>query len=112
MMHVAISAQGTEWDAPIETHFGRARHLLIIDSETGRITVHDNSNNLNAMQGAGIRSAQAVTNLGAQVLLTGSIGPKALETLRAAGVLVYISEPGTVAKAFDAFQADQLLEAT
>jgi predicted Fe-Mo cluster-binding NifX family protein len=86
MMNVAISAQGTDWNAPVETHFGRARYLLIVDSETGRITVHDNIKNLNELQGAGIRSAQTLVNLGAQVLLTGSIGPKALETLRAAGV--------------------------
>lgn len=111
-MNVAISAQGTDWNAPVETHFGRARYLLIVGSETGRIAVHDNIKNLNEVQGAGIRSAQTLVNLGAQVLLTGSIGPKAMETLRAARVVVHIGATGTVAQAIEAFQADQLLEAT
>ena len=90
-----MSAQGTDWNAPVEAHFGRARYLLIVDSENGRITVHDNIKNLNEMQGAGIRSAQTLVNLGAQVLLTGSIGPKALETLRAAGLIVYVGVTGS-----------------
>ena len=74
-MNVAISAQGTDWNAAVETHFGRARYLLVVGSETGRIAVHDNIKNLNEVQGAGIRNAQTRVNLGAQVLLTGSIGP-------------------------------------
>jgi predicted Fe-Mo cluster-binding NifX family protein len=112
MMNVAISAQGTDWNASVETHFGRARYLLTVDSETGRIAVHDNIKNLNEVQGAGIRTAQTLVNLGARVLLTGSIGPKALETLRAAGVIVYVGVTGSIAQAIEAFQADQLFEAT
>ena len=107
-MNVAITAQGTELDAPVESRFGRAPYFLLVDTETGHFTVHDNVQNVNAPQGAGIQAAQAIAKLGAQALLTGNVGPKAFATLQAAGIPVYVGVTGTVAQAVEAFLAGQL----
>jgi predicted Fe-Mo cluster-binding NifX family protein len=107
-MNVAITAQGTELDAPVESRFGRAPYFLLVDTETGRFTVHDNVQNVNAPQGAGIQAAQAIAKLGAQALLTGNVGPKAFATLQAAGIPVYVGVTGTVAQAVEAFGAGRL----
>jgi predicted Fe-Mo cluster-binding NifX family protein len=107
-MNVAITAQGTGLDSPVEPRFGRARYLLLVELETGRFRVHDNAQNADAPQGAGVQSAQALANLGTQVLLTGIVGPKALATLQAAGISVYVGVTGTVTQALAAFRAGQL----
>ena len=109
-MNLAITAQDTDLNAPIEARFGRARYFLIVDSETGCFTVHDNAENANGLQGAGIQSAQAAVKLGAQTLLTGHVGPKALEVLLAAGIAVYAGATGTVAQTIEDFRAGRLNE--
>jgi predicted Fe-Mo cluster-binding NifX family protein len=107
-MKLAITAQDTDLNAPIETRFGRARYLLIVDSESGSLRVHDKAENADGLQGAGIQSAQAAVKLGAQALLTGHVGPKALETLQAAGIAVCVGATGTVAETIEAFHAGKL----
>ena len=71
-------------------------------------TAHDNAQNLNAPQGAGIQAAQAVYQLGAREVITGHVGPKAFTTLRAAGIAVYLAASGTVKEAVEQFQAGRL----
>jgi len=66
-MNVAVTAQATELNAPVETRFGRARYFLV-DTETGRCTAHDNVQNVNAAQGAGIPVYVGVTGTVAQAV--------------------------------------------
>lgn len=107
-MNVAITAQGTELNAAVDPRFGRAPYFLLVDLETGQFTVHDNVQNVNAPQGAGIQSAQTVARLGTQAVVTGNVGPKAFKTLQAAGIPVYLGATGTVAEAVEAYRAGRL----
>jgi predicted Fe-Mo cluster-binding NifX family protein len=107
-MNVAVTAQGTELDSPVEPRLGRARYFLLADLETGRFRVHDNSQNAEAASGAGVQTAQSLVNLGAEAVLTGIAGPKALATLQAAGISVHVGAEGTVAQALEAFRAGRL----
>jgi hypothetical protein len=75
-MNVAITAQGTELDAPVETRFGRARYFLLVDTQTGGFTVHDNVQNVNAPQGAGIQAAQASPTWGRKRCSRGTSAPR------------------------------------
>lgn len=68
-MKVAVTAQGPGLDSLVDPRFGRAQYFLLIDTETGNLTAHDNVQNLNAAQGAGIQAAQAVVQLGAEAML-------------------------------------------
>jgi predicted Fe-Mo cluster-binding NifX family protein len=45
--------------------------------------------------GAGIKAAQTVVDLGAEVLITPRLGENAAEVLRAAGIRLYASVEGT-----------------
>lgn len=47
-MKVAVTAQDRTLDSLVDPRFGRARYFLLIDTETGNFTVHDNLQNLNA----------------------------------------------------------------
>ena len=107
-MKVAISAQGKEMSSVIDQRFGRAKYFIVIDSETGAFTAHDNSQNLNAPQGAGIQAAKNVTDFGAEAIISGNVGPKAFATLNAAGITVYTGASGTVQETLEAFKAGNL----
>lgn len=111
-MKVVITSQGTTLESPVDPRFGRARYFLLVDTETQQVTVHDNVQNLNAPQGAGIQAAQTVARLGAQAVLTGNVGPKAFTTLQAAGIEIFPGASGTGQEALVQYQAGHLAAAT
>ena len=99
-MKVAITSSAKTLADPIDLHFGRAKFFLLADTETGKAIAHDNAQNLHAAQGAGIQSAETVARLGAETVITGSVGPKAYRALQAAGIKIALVEavcPGTEA---------------
>ena len=99
-MKVAITSSGKTLADPIDMHFGRAKFFILADTETGRAAAHDNAQNLHAAQGAGIQAAETVARLGAETVVTGSVGPKAYKALQAAGIKIALVEvvcPGTEA---------------
>ncbi len=110
-MKMAITSQGTGLDSPVDPRFGRAKHFLLVDTDTGQASTHDNTQNLNAPQGAGIQAAQTVARLGAEAVLTGHVGPKAFTTLQAANIAVYTGVSGTVNEALEQFKSGRLMGA-
>ena len=107
-MKVVATAQGSNLDSPVDPRFGRARYFLLVDTETGKFTAHDNVQNLNAPQGAGIQAAQAVVQLGAEAVLTGNVGPKAFATLQAGQIAIYPGAAGTVRQALEELRSGRL----
>ncbi len=110
-MKVAVTSQGKELSSEIDPRFGRAKWLLVVDTETGLSEAYDNAVNLNLAQGAGISSAKAVIDACAEVVLTGNCGPNAERTLSAAGVKLYTGVAGTVSEAIELFRNGKLAEA-
>lgn len=110
-MKVAITSTGKDLASPVDSRFGRAQYFIIVDTETDSYTVMDNSQNVNAMQGAGIQAAKNVSDAGARAVVTGNVGPKAFNTLNSAGVEIYTGASGTVQDALDAFKAGSLKSA-
>jgi predicted Fe-Mo cluster-binding NifX family protein len=108
-MKVAITSQGKDLDALVDPRFGRAAYILIVDTNDDSIEVLDNSENVNAFKGAGIQAAASVADKGVEVLLTGYCGPKAFQTLEAAGVKVANDASGTVQEALEAFIKGKLV---
>ena len=112
-MNIIITAQDDYLNNYVDVRFGRARGFLKYDTETKKITFHDNSQNLNAVQGAGIQTAQNIQDLGADVVLTGHCGPKAFRVLSLAGIKVFTGlKEKTCAKALNDYLEGKLTEAT
>ena len=107
-MKIAVTSQGSELSSEIDLRFGRSKWILLFDTETNEFQAYDNTVNLNAAQGAGIQTGQNVANLGADVVITGNVGPKACMTLSAADVKIYLAEKQTVQQAIESFKAGQL----
>jgi len=109
-MKIAVTAQGNELSSEIDLRFGRAKWLIVVDTETGDSEAHDNVVNLNAVQGAGIQTGQNIANLGVEAAITSNVGPNAFKTLNAAGIKVFIAEKQTVKEAIDLFKEGKLKE--
>ena len=107
-MIIAVTSQGSEVSSEVDPRFGRASQFVLIDTDTGEVRGISNDQNLAAVQGAGIQAAKTVAKLGAEVLLTGNVGPKAFATLAASGIEVCTGVSGTVADAVGRYQAGEL----
>ena len=109
-MKVVITAQENELSSEIDLRFGRAKWLIVFDTETSDFQAHDNEVNLNAAQGAGIQTGRNIANLGADVVITGNVGPNAFKTLTAASIKIFLAEKQTVQEAIDSYKAGKLKE--
>ena len=110
-MRIAVTSTGREMTDAVDPRFGRARHFIVVDTETGVSEVHDNAQNLSAPQGAGIQAGETVARLGVKAVLTGNVGPKAFRVLQAAGIEIYVCGEATVAEAVRRFTAGELQRA-
>ena len=107
-MKVAVTSVGETVESPVDQSFGRASYFILYDTESGEWSAHDNKQNLEAAQGAGVQSGQKVVELGAEAVITGNCGPKAFATLMAGGIEIYQEAFGTVKEAIDAFEKGKL----
>ena len=109
-MKIAVTAETGNLTSQIDLRFGRAKYLIVVDTDTGDFNAHDNSVNLNAAQGAGIQTGGNIANLGVEAVVTGNVGPNAFRTLNAAGIKVFLAGKQTVQEAIDSFKAGKLKE--
>ena len=88
-MKIAFTTSGKTWRDPIDIRFGRAKGFFIVDTETNETSYIDNSDNVDAAQGAGTGAAAAIVESGIKELITGKVGPNAASVLKAAHVKVF-----------------------
>ncbi|NOR18147.1 dinitrogenase iron-molybdenum cofactor biosynthesis protein [candidate division WOR-3 bacterium] len=106
-MKIAITSTGQDLTSQIDPRFGRSPYFIFIDPETMQFEAIENPN-VNAMGGAGIQTAQLIANKGVEVILTGSCGPNAFQTLQAAGVKVIVGVVGTINEAIEKYKSGGL----
>ncbi len=112
-MIIGITVSEKKENSVVDPRFGRAAYFLIYNDATGEKKIIDNSQNLNAPQGAGIQAAQNILKENIEVLLTGNVGPKAYNLLADANVKIYTGASGlTVDEAIAAFKEGKLQEAS
>ncbi len=110
-MKIVVTAYGKDLSSKTDRSFGRAKWFILADTETGAFEAHSNEQNVNAAQGAGIQAAQNVSNLGAEAVLTGNVGPNAFRTLSAASIRIFIiKEDMTVEQAISEWKNGTLEE--
>jgi len=109
-MKVCVTAQGQGLDAPVDPRFGRAGAFVVVDTETMNAETIENAS-AEADHGAGVNAGMILARSGARALLTGHVGPKAFDVLKAAGIDVYTGASGTVHEAVNAFLDGRLQKA-
>jgi predicted DNA-binding protein (UPF0251 family)/predicted Fe-Mo cluster-binding NifX family protein len=103
---IAISAEGPAMTDKVDPRFGRAAGFLVVDLDTLQTQYVDNGRSQSMSHGAGIQAAEQISEVGAGVLLTGLVGPKAFQALAAVGIKVCQDLGGmTVAEALERYRA-------
>ena len=88
MAKIAISSEGPGLEDALDPRFGRAAGFIVVDPQTLEFDYLDNGSSQTMAQGAGIQAAENVANSGAEIVLTGYVGPKAFKALQAVGIKV------------------------
>ncbi|MCK9392636.1 MAG: NifB/NifX family molybdenum-iron cluster-binding protein [Syntrophales bacterium] len=112
-MKIAVTAQNSGWTELLDTRFGRATCFVIVNGETKEWQAVENEQNRQATQGAGIQAARTIIDQGAEVLISGNVGPKAFRVLHAASVHMFRTDPTaqkTVSEAVAAWERGELAE--
>lgn len=101
-MRIAVSASAPDLESPVDPRFGRCPFYLIVDPATMEFEALENPH-VAASSGAGIQAAQLVAQKNVEAVLTGSCGPNAFATLKAAGVKVIVGVTGTISEAVNKY---------
>jgi predicted Fe-Mo cluster-binding NifX family protein len=109
-MIIAVTATGKDKADQLDQRFGRTKYLQFFNTEDESYEIVDNNINLNAQQGAGVQTAQLVVDKGAEVVITGNLGPKAHQVLNVAKIKAYQAGGETVEQVIKKWQAGQLQE--
>jgi len=90
-MRVAVSTTSGGLDDRVSDVFGRTLSFTIVDVRNGEIRNFEIVKNEFAMRGggAGVAVSQFLIDKGVNAVVTGNIGPNALDILTSAGVKVY-----------------------
>jgi predicted Fe-Mo cluster-binding NifX family protein len=84
-MKICVSAMGGSMEAKVSERFARAPYFIIVDSETMKFVPIVNSAE-NMQGGAGPEAVRQISENGAEVILTGDLGPNAQFALKEAGI--------------------------
>ena len=108
-MKIGVSSTGENLDANVDQRFGRCKYFLIVDTESMEFEVLSNENAM-ASGGAGIQAAQTIAKTGAEVVVTGNVGPNAFQTLSAAGMKIVTGASGTIKESIEKYKKGELKE--
>ena len=110
-MKIAITSTGPTLDDHVEARFGRCAYFLIIDTDTMQCEPIENPN-MALGGGAGIQSAQLMSEKGVVAVLTGNCGPNAFNVFGQAGVQVISGISGSVRSAVEQFKTGDFSSAS
>ena len=107
ILAVSTNSQGLEGE--ISQRFGRSPYFLIVKIEEGKVLSFQSIENIvcNARRGVGTTAAQKIADYGVDGLITGYVGPRAMDVLEAFQIQIYIRK-GKIQEAINSvLQGDQ-----
>jgi predicted Fe-Mo cluster-binding NifX family protein/NAD-dependent dihydropyrimidine dehydrogenase PreA subunit len=110
-MKIAVTSTGPTLDDNVEARFGRCPYFLIIDTDTMQYEAIENPN-IALGGGAGIQSAQLMSEKGVTTVLTGNCGPNAFNVFGQAGIQVIVGVSGVVRNAVEQFKTGDFSSAS
>ena len=111
---IAVTAKGEGPKSNLDSRFGRCEYIVMYDLNTETYSAQNNPSKTSS-GGAGVSTAQLLSELKVTTLITGNVGPKAMRALKAADIEVFTSSGGTVEEVIKLYQKgklQQVMEAT
>jgi predicted Fe-Mo cluster-binding NifX family protein len=106
-MKIAISSSGKTLDSPLDPRFGRCAWFLVIDPADMHYEAFDNQSAAQS-SGAGIQAAQFLADKNVSAVITGHVGPNAVQTLSAAGIEIFAQQQGTIREVVERYKNNDL----
>ncbi len=93
-MKIAVSSTGEKLTDNVSEVFARCPYFIIAEIENQEIKKFEALKNEseNQMSGAGISTAQLMADKNVNVVITGNVGPRALDVLKQFNVEIYFGE--------------------
>lgn len=106
-MKICVSSSGQGQNSTVDFRFGRCANFVIYSSATDQYTGFANQG-ISSPHGAGVAAAQQIIDEKVDAVITGNMGPNAMELIKAAGIEIYSISGGTVEGAVDLFLKGKL----
>ncbi len=106
-LKLAITSSGSTLESAVDPRFGRCSYFLIVDSDSLDFEAVENPA-ITATGGAGVQAVQTVLDKGAEVIITGNVGPNAFKAMEAGDIELYIGTSGTVMSLINEFKEGKL----
>jgi predicted Fe-Mo cluster-binding NifX family protein len=87
-MKICITSAGESITSIMDPRFGRAAFFIIYDTDTKEYESLKNEAAITG-GGAGITSGQLIVDKDVKALITGNVGPNAMNVLKAADITIY-----------------------
>ena len=100
---------GKGMDESLGEHFGRVPTYTIVDTDSGEANVVDNTSE---HAGGSGYPPEIIKAAGADVMVVGGLGRKAIMMFEEYGIMVYVGASGSVRQALDMYRAGRLQPAT
>ena len=110
-MKICVTAGASDLDAPFDPRFGRCPFFTVVETD-GMTAESILTSSARSSGGTGLQVAQAVARLDVTALITGNIGPNAMQALSAAGIDVYQQLGGSVRETAEQFKQGGLQKIT
>jgi len=88
---IAVSAKENNLESEVSDVFGRSLYFVIAEIENGEVKKSEMVENKSTdqMSGAGISAAQLMAEKNINAVITGNVGPRALDVLKQFNIEVY-----------------------
>ena len=110
-MKIGISSMGKDINSMLDVRFGRCNYFVIYDTEGGLVKAIENQGQMSG-GGAGIAAAQHIIDDDVDVVITGNMGPNALNLFKNSDIKVYRCGSIKVETAVQLFKEGKLDELT
>jgi len=93
-MKIAVSSKEKSLSGEVSDVFGRSPYFVIAEIEKGEIKATEIIENKSAdqMGGAGISAAQLMAEKNVNAVITGNVGPRALDVLKQFNIAIYYGD--------------------
>lgn len=110
-MKIAISSMDKSIGSNVSEVFGRCPYFIVAEIKDKKVERTETIENKNTdqMGGAGISTAQLITEKNVNVVITGNIGPRALNVLEQFNIKVYFGD-GIIKEVLQKFMDKELKE--
>jgi len=109
-MKIAVTSQGASRNYHVNQRFGQTKYIVVYNTETDAYMFKSNELNLNATHRTAIKTVMSIFETGAEVLITGNCGPKALHELHDKKIRVFTGVIDSVKQAIKDYGRGMLKE--